>query len=603
MTKFSFDYFGKTIVVEAPVAISQEIAFFFHIDGTRVSDIPPTLTITENSAAGWELSGKDGTGVLRSKDKAGLMINFIQALQKTLPHGSQEFLSASGVGWDGSTALVLGAELKFCTLLTAWLVDNGFSYHAGGTVELQDETGQIRGFPTPFVLPSDIVSDVSALNSFREIPSLSGSDGVVAMARAEWLAQSHTALANLFVRPNFVPNAALSIRLLTADEAYWIFTEARLSQNGKEPAEDMRIQQLAGSKPFIEVTCGSLDQLGGALDNLVRFVCENKIDRDNFAKLADSLTPFPGPLASTPIVERSKVFEVQPRTDRRNKAKLTIGMATYDDYDGVYFSIQALRMYHADVMDQVELMIVDNHPDGPCGLALKQLDSKAGNLRYIPMGNRSGTSVKNVVFEEASGEYVLCMDCHVFLVPGAIMRLLEYFDTNPRTCDLLQGPLVPDELDSVITHWEPKWRGGMFGIWAASMKSNNLKDEPFDIPLMGMGLFACRKDAWPGFNPRFRGFGAEEGYIHEKFRQAGHRTLCLPFLGWMHRFNRPGGIPYRNRWQDRICNYLIGWQELGLPVDEMLVHMREIVGPQCVDEALAELRAEDELISSQLSAP
>jgi hypothetical protein len=25
---------------------------------------------------------------------------------------------------------------------------------------------------------------------------------------------------------------------------------------------------------------------------------------------------------------------------------LSIGMATYDDYDGVYFSVQAIRLYH-----------------------------------------------------------------------------------------------------------------------------------------------------------------------------------------------------------------------------------------------------------------
>jgi hypothetical protein len=59
-----------------------------------------------------------------------------------------------------------------------------------------------------------------------------------------------------------------------------------------------------------------------------------------------------------------------------------------------------------------------------------------------------------------------------------------------------------------------------------------------------MGVFSCRKGAWPGFNPMFRGFGGEEGYIHEKFRQAGGRCLCLPWLRWTHRFGRPAGIGY-----------------------------------------------------------
>ena len=30
---------------------------------------------------------------------------------------------------------------------------------------------------------------------------------------------------------------------------------------------------------------------------------------------------------------------------------LTIGMATYDDFDGVYFTIQSLRLHHAEVME------------------------------------------------------------------------------------------------------------------------------------------------------------------------------------------------------------------------------------------------------------
>ena len=40
---------------------------------------------------------------------------------------------------------------------------------------------------------------------------------------------------------------------------------------------------------------------------------------------------------------------------------LTIGMATYDDFDGVFFSIQALRMYQLQGLeDNVE--IIDEKP-------------------------------------------------------------------------------------------------------------------------------------------------------------------------------------------------------------------------------------------------
>jgi hypothetical protein len=79
-------------------------------------------------------------------------------------------------------------------------------------------------------------------------------------------------------------------------------------------------------------------------------------------------------------------------------------------------------------------------------------------------------------------------------------------------------------------------------------------------------MFVCRADVWPGFNPHFRGFGGEELYIHNKARQADIPTLCQPSLGWVHRFGRPAGTPYPNTWYDRCRNYVLGLQELGLPL-------------------------------------
>src|SRR5262249_33041738 len=83
------------------------------------------------------------------------------------------------------------------------------------------------------------------------------------------------------------------------------------------------------------------------------------------------------------------------------------------------------------------------------------------------------------------------------------------------------------------------------------------------------------KEAWLGFNPRFRGFGGEEFYIHEKFRQAGRQCWCLPWLRWLHRFGRPGGVPYPNTLEDRLWDYLVGWDELGLPLAGIYEHFLE----------------------------
>lgn len=48
--------------------------------------------------------------------------------------------------------------------------------------------------------------------------------------------------------------------------------------------------------------------------------------------------------------------------------------------------------------------------------------------------------------------------------------------------------------------------------------------------------------------------------------------ICLPFLKWTHRFPRPGGPNYENRWEDRIRNYLLGWHELKLDTSTVLDH-------------------------------
>ena len=100
---------------------------------------------------------------------------------------------------------------------------------------------------------------------------------------------------------------------------------------------------------------------------------------------------------------------------------------------------------------------------------------------------------------------------------------------------------MADDLKTISTHFNPVWRNEIWGNWATDPRGLDPEGEPFDVPMQGMGVFSCRKEAWLGFNPAFRGFGGEEGYIHEKFRQAGARTLCLPWLRWVHRFRQAGG--------------------------------------------------------------
>ncbi len=344
---------------------------------------------------------------------------------------------------------------------------------------------------------------------------------------------------------------------------------------------------------------GGLDQLTAIAENCfglsVRFGAPNQMERMGAITsailesglAADKLVHLTNALSSMGGQQQSTIAVAPKATPHRGKKRLTIGMATFDDYDGVYFTLQSLRLHHPDIIDETELVVVDNNPTGACAEPLKRLDTVIPNYRYIPFGDNKGTAASRAkIFEEATGDFVLVIDCHVLLAPGSLMRLDRYFHDNPQTVDLLQGPMVRDNLKSVFTHWEQVWRRGMYGEWAEDPRGADPDTEPFDIPMQGCALFACRREVWPGFNPAFRGFGGEEGYLHEKFRQKGGRTLCLPFLRWLHRFQRPMGVPYPLVWEDRIRNYLIGWMELGLATDPIVEHFSEIIGETSTKKVL-----------------
>jgi hypothetical protein len=315
-------------------------------------------------------------------------------------------------------------------------------------------------------------------------------------------------------------------------------------------------------------------------------------------------------------------------------------MAVYDDYDGLYFSLQALKMYHP--LCEVELIVVDNSPGAESAGPVRALVEGWTNgqrcvhsARYIPMETPGTTQTRQRIFDEAAAPIVLVMDSHVLIAPLAISKLLAWYQAHPSDASLVSGPLLYDDLENMTTHFDDVWRSEMWGTWgqawecpcgeadatrfsaiegpegmthyrpltmgqnllvtgcecgkgipivpwaghqqqllAAGFKKlgANPEDPPFEVPGMGLGLFACRRDAWLGFNPHFRGFGGEEMYIHEKFRQAGRHCLCLPFLRWNHRFGRVGKPKYRlTRW-DKCRNYVLGHQELGLPLDPVHEH-------------------------------
>jgi cephalosporin hydroxylase len=310
------------------------------------------------------------------------------------------------------------------------------------------------------------------------------------------------------------------------------------------------------------------------------------------------------------------------------KPFLTVAMATYGDFDGVYFSIQAHRLLQ-DVSD-CEFIVLDNNPDSEHGRLtgdfVKGL-SFAEKIRYIPFTESTGTTqTRERLFKEAEGQYVLITDPHVLVQANGLHRLKEFLRNSDPDMqkNLFTGPLLYDGFNYVATHFECFFRDQMEGAWASAWKhpdgtlvvtsqsgSNTVlmrplhpeglgdwvatdipwpghekaliergykvagmdsNDPPFEIPAQGLGLFCSSREHWLGFNPDFRMFGGEECYIHRKYRAAGRKAMCLPFLKWVHRFGRVGGPKYPLTMEGKIRNYLLGYKELGLDPEPIRKH-------------------------------
>ena len=310
--------------------------------------------------------------------------------------------------------------------------------------------------------------------------------------------------------------------------------------------------------------------------------------------------------------------------------KLTIGMAHHADVARLESTVQSLRLHHA-VDWNFEIVIVDNSANLPCTQDLVNFINSATShdrcvIKYVPMTDPVGTSpTRDLIFQIATGDFVLVMDCHVMLDKDAISRLLKFYSEHPKTDDLYSGPLLTNDLRTSWTHFNDQWRAEMWGTWSTAwicpcggtrfstldMGTGKMipialtmgavkidgchycgkqlpkdgpwnghedylerqgwiplgrdpDEKPFEIPGQGLGLFTCRRESWLGFNKDSRFFGGEELYIHQKYRKAGRTCWCLPFLRWWHDFYKDPNKPtYTNTTWNKCRNYVLESQELG----------------------------------------
>lgn len=586
---------GRTLRLDYPESIRDLVAFLFgaHIGPGRGPGHDLAVTCADDGL--FSLSGFFGvssSGLTRDDLPEFLMDAVVRGLVTDQAGGV--VLHAAALRRDAKAVLLAGVTGAGKSTLTAWLAARGYEYLTDELVFCPlDAAGRVQPFYRPLVLRAD---------SLRALEAEAAIDPAAARFRYGDKAlfglgtprPSEPVEVGAILFPSFRQDAAMSLEPLKTGLVALHLLEnnlngANLAAGGLPAMADMA-RRLAG----LRVTYGDFSQIDGVLDAVLDDILSGRTDAGSWYRVHSAFGPAGGPAvvsAGSPAAAPQS-RKINAPTPSRGTFKLTVGMATFDDFDGVYFTIQSLRLNNPELLPEIEFLVIDNNPAGPCGDALKDLEKICPTYRYVPFAGQTGTATRDLVFSQASGEFVLCVDCHVLLAPGALARLMDFLKADPDATDLYQGPMLYDGLDRVATHFEPEWRAGMYGTWGTDERGGQADAEPFEIPMQGLGLFACRRDAWPGFNPKFRGFGGEEGYIHEKFRQRGDRTLCLPFLRWLHRFPRPMGVPYRAKWEDRIRNYVLGFNELGLDLAPIEEHFRAVLGKEPADRIVADVKRE-----------
>ena len=182
---------------------------------------------------------------------------------------------------------------------------------------------------------------------------------------------------------------------------------------------------------------------------------------------------------------------------------------------------------------------------------------------------------------------MLCCDSHVLFAPGAIARLKAYYQDHPDTRDLLQGPLVYDDCQTISTHFDPVWRAQMWGIWGTDPRGVDPEGEPFEIPMQGHGRLQLPQGRLARASTPPSGLRGGRG-LHPREGPAAGRRVPLPALAALGASLRSAhGRSLPSAVEDKLRNYLVGHDELDLDLAPVIEHFAEFLPEERVI-ALAE---------------
>ncbi len=326
---------------------------------------------------------------------------------------------------------------------------------------------------------------------------------------------------------------------------------------------------------------------------------------------------------------RQQLNRLWPYAPERGKVFLTIGMPHFQDWEGAWATIQSVlwEALAAGISDKIEILVVDQSTESEAGKKLKgYLNGWVPRSKYVAQPNVGTAGGKNAVFQHASGEWVLLLDCHAALKPGSLRRIFAWMVSHRSDGNLYAGvmdlgagyhahretiaglaawmaetgkvaplpaqfrhlpeaainyvgsrvkswdgvaPLKPHVLGTdhgFHSHVDRVWRGDSLGRWATDPRAADENAPPFEIDNAAGWFLFCRRDAWlmaQPYHPLMKGFGGEEGVMTLAFARRGRKTFLAPFARGTHRFGRADGIKFPLTLTDRLRNYAMAFHSLG----------------------------------------
>lgn len=172
----------------------------------------------------------------------------------------------------------------------------------------------------------------------------------------------------------------------------------------------------------------------------------------------------------------------------------------HSTYDAIHSTLQSIRLYHSEILNDIEIIVLDSHPMDSDGdqlkLSLLSNDICGIPVRYIANNKSRGTSEKQMILDYVSTPYFLYMEPGTLMVQGSIAKLIKYFDSNmDGGFGILQGVEFDFRLQNYITHTDFVWHNGSYGIDAQDSKIELSSDTAFLVDGARLNVFACRMNS------------------------------------------------------------------------------------------------------------